>query len=46
MISVQKRLRKEVDLMEISLVTFPMNPKATVDRSRLVKFLLGDKWSA
>jgi len=26
----RKRLIKEVDLMEISLVTFPMNPKATV----------------
>ncbi len=25
-----KRLIKEVDLMEVSLVTFPMNPKATV----------------
>ena len=25
-----KRIIKEVDLMEISLVTFPMNPKATV----------------
>lgn len=26
----QKRIIKEVDLMEVSLVTFPMNPKATV----------------
>lgn len=26
----RRRLIKEVDLMEISLVTFPMNPKATV----------------
>lgn len=26
----RKRIIKEVDLMEISLVTFPMNPKATV----------------
>ena len=25
-----KRIIKEVDLMEVSLVTFPMNPKATV----------------
>jgi hypothetical protein len=25
-----QRIIKEVDLMEISLVTFPMNPKATV----------------
>ena len=26
----QKRIIKEVDLMEVSLVTFPMNPKATI----------------
>ena len=26
----RKRIIKEVDLMEISLVTFPMNPKATI----------------
>jgi HK97 family phage prohead protease len=26
----QKRILKEVDLMEVSLVTFPMNPQATV----------------
>ena len=26
----QRRIIKEVDLMEVSLVTFPMNPKATV----------------
>ena len=28
----RKRIIKEVDLMEISLVTFPMNPKATVNQ--------------
>tara|TARA_R100000388_G_C7243462_1_gene163183 strand:+ start:2911 stop:3597 length:687 start_codon:yes stop_codon:yes gene_type:complete len=31
----KKRVIKEVDLMEISMVTFPMNPKAKVDKVKM-----------
>jgi len=33
----RKRSIKEVDLMEISLVTFPMNPKATVTKVKVAE---------
>ena len=33
----QKRIIKEVDLMEISMVTFPMNPKAKITKVKLAE---------
>ena len=31
----RKRVIKEVDLMEVSMVTFPMNPKAKIDKVKM-----------